>query len=211
MNDAVVVDQMRAFQGTFDFLNERFFDGKLPNVMLNFCRSIKKCYGFFTIDKRWSQRDNPEASTYEISLNPRTMRLLDAEHIVSTTLHEMVHLWQAEYGKPSRAGYHNREWADEMERVGLMPSNTGQPGGKRTGQKVTHYPIPNGPFAQAFAAMPKELLIPWLCREVEGNGGAKRNANKVKYTCPSCGSNVWGKAGLLIVCGECEEMYIQNQ
>jgi hypothetical protein len=30
---------------------------------------------------------------------------------------------------PSRNGYH-REWAELMERVGLVPSDTGAPGGK---------------------------------------------------------------------------------
>jgi hypothetical protein len=39
-----------------------------------------------------------------------------------------------------------------MERVGLMPSSTGEPGGKRTGQKVSHYILADGPFARAFAA-----------------------------------------------------------
>ena len=40
----------------------------------------------------------------------------------------MTHLEQAHFGKPSRNGYHNKEWADLMERVGLMPSDTGAPG-----------------------------------------------------------------------------------
>ena len=31
--------------------------------------------------------------------------------------------------------------------------------------------------------------------------------NKVKYTCGSCGSNVWGKPNLSILCKPCGEAY----
>ena len=34
-----------------------------------------------------------------------------------------------------------------MQEIGLMPSNTGQPGGGKTGQQMTHYVIEDGPFA----------------------------------------------------------------
>ena len=38
------------------------------------------------------------------------------------------------------------EWAKKMEAIGLMPSKTGLPGGEKTGQKMTHYIIPDGLF-----------------------------------------------------------------
>jgi hypothetical protein len=37
-----------------------------------------------------------------------------------------------------------------MERIGLMPSATGAPGGRRTGQRMTHYIIRGGLFDRAF-------------------------------------------------------------
>jgi len=57
----------------------------------------------------------------------------------------MCHLEQHHFGKPSGA-YHNKEWAKMMHAVGLMPSNTGKPGGKQTGQTVSHYIVTGGPF-----------------------------------------------------------------
>jgi hypothetical protein len=45
--------------------------------------------------------------------------------ILSTLVHEMVHVWQETYGNPSRRGYHNRQWAEKMREVGLQPSSTG--------------------------------------------------------------------------------------
>ena len=32
----------------------------------------------------------------------------------------MCHQWQQHFGKPSRNGYHNKQWADKMESVGLI-------------------------------------------------------------------------------------------
>jgi hypothetical protein len=63
-------------------------------------------------------------------------------------VHEMVHHWQAHRGDPRRGRYHNHEWADRMEARGLMPSHTGEPGGRRVGQRVTHYIIAGGRFEQ---------------------------------------------------------------
>jgi hypothetical protein len=56
-------------------------------------------------------------------------------------VHEMVHVWQHAFGKPSAGGYHNKQWAAKMKAVGLQPSSTGYVGGKETGQRVTHYVI----------------------------------------------------------------------
>jgi hypothetical protein len=100
----------------------------------------------------------------------------------------------------------------QMEKVGLMPSSTGEPGGKRVGPRMTHYIIENGAFAKAFAAMPATFLLPWRSGIPElAKGGAvapkKKDPSKVKYTCEGCGTNVWGKIGLRIQCSICEEEF----
>ena len=117
----------------------------------------------------------------------------------------MIHAWQQEYGAPSRRGYHNREWADKMEAVGLMPSDTAAPGGARVGQSVSHYIIEGGPFARAFERMPAECLLPWQSWEPTKGKRPGTPISKLKYTCPSCAVNVWGKPGLNIRCGDCDE------
>ena len=43
-----------------------------------------------------------------------------------------------------------------------MPSNTGQPGGKRTGQQMTHYILEDGPFAEAPVRGPGWTVLGWL-------------------------------------------------
>jgi hypothetical protein len=58
----------------------------------------------------------------------------------------MVHCWQHCFGTPGRDYYHNREWADKMIIIGLMPSSTGEIGGRITGQVMGDYIIEGGKF-----------------------------------------------------------------
>ncbi len=52
-----------------------------------------------------------------------------------------------------------------MEAIGLMPSDTGKPGGKKTGEKMADYAIDGGPFMQATEALLKtDFRITWFDR-----------------------------------------------
>ena len=89
-----------------------------------------------------------------------------------------------------------------MKAIGLQPSNTGMVGGKETGQQMSHYIIPGGPFAKAFA---KLAATGWkLNLQSAHRPGAKGGTNsKTKFTCPACGQNAWGKPDLAIICKPC--------
>lgn len=195
--------QFAAFQALYDYFNAALFGGVLRPVLLNFSRHANS-YGFFAPD-RWD--DGAAVVTHEISLNPSHLKERDARAVVSTLVHEMAHCWQQDRGKPSRRGYHNEQWAAKMEEIGLVPSTTAAPGGERTGYRVSHYIDEGGAFARAFAAMPGEILLPWLCWEPTTAGGKKkpRPVSKLKYTCPGCAANAWGKPGLALMCGDCDE------
>jgi hypothetical protein len=136
--------------------------------------------------------------------------------MASTLVHEMVHLWQYEHGKPKRPGYHDEQWGRKMEELGIPPSSTGAPGGKRVGYKVSHYIVEGGPFARAFDAMPPEYLLPWTCGidedAIDGKGTAKRKRkeSKLKYSCSRCAMNVWGKPGLHLRCDDCSEVLVSG-
>ena len=47
-----------------------------------------------------------------------------AENRLAILAHEMTHLWQFHYGKPSRSGYHNKQQANIMGSMGSMPPDT---------------------------------------------------------------------------------------
>ena len=99
-------------------------------------------------------------------------------------------------------GYHNKEWAAKMESLGLQPSSTGAVGGKRTGQRVSHYIIPDGPFTKAFANL---AATGWKLnlQSAHRPGATKGPNSKTKFTCSSCGQNAWGKLDLAILCMNC--------
>lgn len=201
-DSAPTSSQFAAFQRMFDYFNVALFGGALPGVILNFSRAANTL-GFFAPD-RW-ERDGDKV-VHEISLNPAYLKHRDQRSVVSTLVHEMAHHWQQECGTPGRRGYHNEEWAAKMEKLGLMPSSTAAPGGSRVGYKVSHYIIEGGTFAVAYAKMPDEYLLPWLCWEGTAMRTKKpRQASKVKFSCEKCGCNAWGKPNLKLVCGDCDE------
>jgi hypothetical protein len=80
-------------------------------------------------------------------------------------VHEMAHLWQDHFGKPGRGRYHNQEWADKMEALGLIPSDTGQPGGHKTGDRMDHYVEAGGRFkAAAKSLFETDFRLTWYDR-----------------------------------------------
>ena len=92
------------------------------------------------------------ADLLRISYDPNIIVRADAPVRRRFSLaHEMAHVWQQTHGTPPRRCYHDRQWAAKMKEIGLQPSTTGEPGGKETGQSVTHYIIPGGPYATAAA------------------------------------------------------------
>lgn len=143
MNAPKPTMQMYTFvQDAYDFFNDRLFAGKLPPCLLTLQRE-KNTMGYFS-SNRW--QGGGKQVVHEIALNPAFFITHKPLELMQTLVHEMVHLWQHEFGKPSHRAYHNTEWADKMESIGLMPSDTGEPGGKRTGQRMSDYPIEGGAF-----------------------------------------------------------------
>jgi len=220
------------------YYNIKIFGKTLPECIVNLSRRPNS-YGFF-VPNLWGLTEEEESSdikkmVHEISLNPDYLMRPSIEWH-TTLVHEMVHLWLQEKGKPTRPAYHNREWADKMEHIGLMPTDTGEPGGKRTGQKVGHYIIPGGLFELAFIRLDpdelEELRLKYLPvasltankklktttteeeeedndeGEGEGEGREKKrkSGTRTKYSC-GCGNNIWGKSGLFIRCLDCDEDY----
>jgi predicted SprT family Zn-dependent metalloprotease len=204
-------EQWDALLAQFHYFNEVLFDGTLPEVMLNMSRHARS-NGFFAPDRwrRGAGATGPEGkdeSTHEISLNPDQLGR-EPRAVAGTLVHEMCHLWQAVHGKQASRGYHDKEWGTKMEMVGLMPSSTAAPGGKRTGKRVSHYVIEGGPFALAWKNMPESMQLPWrsgmsIAAEAGVEQKKQKDPSKLKYTCSGCKTNVWGKRGLSISCVDC--------
>jgi len=203
--------QYATLQNAYDHFNDALWHGKLPPCLITLQRQAH-ARGYFRGDGFVARKGG--AKTDEIALNPDAFAMRTDRDILSTLAHEMVHLWHHHNGDPGRRGYHNKEWAAEMERVGLMPTDTGMPGGKRVGQRVTHYIIEDGPFDLAATLfLANHTAIEWASawggadENGKGKGKGKKSKaakasakSKTKFTCPACGQNAWAKPGAMIAC-----------
>ena len=201
------------FQRAYDHFNQALFGGSLPTCLITLHRESQRTRGYFA-HNRFVRLSDGRTATDEIAMNPMHFSTRSVVEVLSTLAHEMAHLWQAHSGKPSRIAYHNKEWASKMKAIGLQPSATGEPGGKETGQKMTHYIIDGGPFAVAAAELMKSgFMLSWADAATVADEKKKpaKSGNRIKYTCPSCAANAWGKQGLKLICGECAQLMLGDE
>lgn len=216
-------------QQAYEHFNVALFYGKLPDCLITLQRE-RRTYGYFS-SARFVHHSGEQ--TDEIAMNPGYFGIRTVRQTLSTLAHEMAHAWQFHFGTPGRRGYHNKEWAAHMESIGLMPSNSGEVGGKKTGEQMTHYIIDGGPFDLACAELlTREFRLSWLDRfpperprpalpsagagdDDEGDDDGQdlaglvelppetpvNKSNRVKYRCPTCNAQVWGKPNLAVLCG----------
>lgn len=200
---SITHDNYKTLDQAYGFFNVFLFNKELPDCLITLQRSANSkgyyCHGRFASRADKSQVD-------EIAMNPDTFENRSDVDILSTLAHEMCHLWQQHLGpKPPKGRYHDKIWGTQMIAIGLIPSNTGEPGGKRTGQSMTHYIQPGGKFetiCQNFLGKKSAMLFN---SAPLSTAAAKSNNSKIKYTCPTCDANAWGKPALNILCGDCEE------
>jgi hypothetical protein len=165
-------EQSWSLQRAYDFLNDELFEGKLPPVMLTLSRNNNIIGGYYTPERWFNEEGN---AVGEIAINANCLKSTGAVRAMVVLCHEMVHLWQHSAGKPSRAGYHNQEWADMCKSVGLQPFTIDD---KETGQAVDTRLIPGGKAEKAIADMPEDYTLPWMTQpmknpfpEGDGEGG----------------------------------------
>lgn len=205
----------KALHGAFDFFNDNLFGGILDRnkVILN-CSRMSRALGFhanptigwapveregFYPAEEDSDKKNNKA---EISLNPSYMMGRSINEIYSTFVHEMCHFQQYFYGdKYPKRGYHNKEWATMMERVGLAPYNVSDPS-KRTGMRCSHKIVPGGVFELAMEKMPEEFKFPFRGLPM---GGSKGKTGYHKWICSTCKQVARAKGNAKLACIPCSE------
>jgi len=154
-------DTYNAILHAYDFFNQALFENKLPKVIITYSRQ-RRIMGYASIG-RWvnSKQDYVD----ELSVNPEYFAKYPLIEICQTLCHEMVHIWQAHFGKPSRRGYHNVQWSKKMESLGLIPSSTGTPGGSKTGEVMLDYALIDGHFMKHCQELiANGFMLPWVDR-----------------------------------------------
>ncbi len=210
----------------FDYFNQRLFHGILQHCIITMPWGRKRFRGFFC-GKSWSKVNQAETCD-EIAINPLYFQGSSTEQVLSTLVHEMVHLQQHQFGKPGKGAYHNKEWGRLMRQVGLIPSSTARPGGDEIGRAVSHYIEEDGVFQRVCQELlGSGFVIPWHMITASGandddedndhegsdddhNTARKKRASKTKYSCPECRLNAWAKPDTPLLCGRCRHELIPN-
>jgi hypothetical protein len=209
------------WQRAFDRFNTEFFEGALSRCLITFNQSTD-AMGYFCPN---SIRNDQGETAHEIAINLNWVATLGVVEGLSTMAHEMTHLWCHLCGERNRKGglgahgYHDLPWSKRMEAIGLMPSHTGKPGGKRTGYQMSEYVIPGGPFD----IVTRELLLAgetvrWLgahplklqpinvsapAPHPRPVAPARKRKGKTGFACPTCPTKVWGMASVRVACINC--------
>jgi len=210
------------WQQAYDHFNIELWDNRLPDAIITRTRK-KNVLGFFSPDR--FQHINGRVVA-EISMNSRYLAVHDDRQSLSTLVHEMAHVWRHYLGPLNRKGervtngYHDLKWAAEMERIGLIPSDTGAPDGNKTGYRMSHYIDKDGVFDLSCSLLLKSgFQIKWADRIVRSklpdcdpsdpdNNSSKKD--RIKFTCPSCSLNAWAKPSAKIACGTCSLIMSPN-
>jgi len=187
-------------QFAYDFFNRELFESKLPGCLITLQRDPRSV-GYFS-SNRFRHRDQ-NSVTDEIAMNPAYFYDHSVFRTLSTLVHEMVHLQQYHFGRPSRGSYHNKKWAEMMEAVGLIASTTGEPGGNKVGQRVSHYIEDSGRFDKACQKLLSQgFTIRW--GDPYKSAKRRRRQTRKKYICPECKLNAWAKDNAVLMCGSCQ-------
>ena len=213
--------QYLRLQSAFDMINRELFKSTLPSIMLTLQRKAN-CGGYFHEGRFEICADSGKKirrTAHEIALNPEHFRTKGHEGVFATLAHEMVHLWQCEFGEDRpRSGYHNKEWGRTMISIGLMPvcSDSSRRGTKRvrdgvpTGQSMTHEVV-DGPLRTLASKFLKSRGPIIIVDQGEKAEPRQSNSNKVKQTC-QCGKSIaWAKASSNLLCGHCGTRLVPNR
>ena len=207
-------------EASYKYFNEHLFDNALPPVVILLQR--EKGAGGYAWRDRWHGRANKDR-VHELAINPDSLSRHELPQLLSIVVHEMCHIQEFGQGHVHKRNYHTKAWGQLMEAVGLVPSATGEVGGKRTGHRMSHYVPKVGVFltaCEAFMAanpLTVHLISPGANELSAADGGAdtdgetgkddgdtSKAGKREKYTCPECDMNVRGKFGIRVACIECE-------
>lgn len=190
----------------FNMLNEAYFDGTLPKVVIT-VQSTPKAYGHFTTYDAWHcQSDGYK----EINIGAGTLDR-PIENVTATLLHEMVHEYCLLNGikDTSRGGaYHNKRFRQEAEKRALHIDYDSRIGWSVTSptEELIDFCIDHSLEDIQIA---RDDLI---SRTTIGGGTGATDRTRRTYTgrstshrhiCPRCGNIARTGRAIKLICGEC--------
>lgn len=213
----------------FRLLNNYFYDGKLPEVVISLKKTVG-AYGHFTCGKVWQVGDERR---YEINISSATLNR-PIEQTCSTLLHEMAHLACAvgygnsikdESGNPlpikdtsgSGGTYHNKRFKAMAEAHGLEIEKH-----PKYGWTITTPNLELLDFIELQGWQDLQMVeginlfdilgtLPKGGNPAGAEGKAKKPSSTRKYICPKCGNSCRATKAINLICGDCMETMVVTE
>ena len=199
----LISEVTRFLENAYGVLNEHYFEGILPPVVIT-VQSSPKAYGHYTTWDAWHQ---DEKGFREINLSAESLNR-PIENTIATLIHEMVHHYCAMTGikEVSRGGtYHNKRFKAEAEKRGLVIGYDSRIGHSPTSPSDSLIAFIEG---QGWTGIDLSRTGYETGSGGNSNGGAdggagKKKSNVRKYQCPTCGCSVRATKEVNIGCLDC--------
>jgi hypothetical protein len=188
-------------QTAYDYFNQELFQNELPPQSLITLNRKTKTFGYYCKNK-FTNSENENIC--EIALNPDYFDR-PIKEILSTLVHEQVHLLCECRGYVSRKGHHSKQWCEIMrQQCGLQAVSCKNGEDCDTGgAKMTHRIIEGDLFDTVCDKLLEEVTFD-LTNIVEIKEKKEKKINKVHYVCiENSDHEVTGKPGMKVICGEC--------
>jgi hypothetical protein len=197
----------------FKLINTEYFDDELemPTITI---QSTVGAYGHVTTSKVW--KNDKGAASYELNIGADYLDR-PIENIVATLIHEGCHLFamQNDIKDTSNRGiYHNKNFKKLAEERGLQIDRHEKYGWTITTptEETIDFCISND-LQEIRCTRNTAFSFTGIGTGKAGNGSPikppKKKTSSIKWICPSCGAIVRSTKVLNLVCGDCEETFIQ--
>ena len=198
----------------FKLIKSEYFDNELemPTITI---QSTVGAYGHVTTSKVWKTESGK--ASYELNIGADYLDR-PIENIVATLIHEGCHLYAMQNGikdTSNRGVYHNKRFKALAEDRGLIIEKHSRYGWTITtpSEATINFCIDND-LQEVLITRHTGITFTGVGTGKNGNGTpvkptAPKKGNSIKWICPCCGAIVRSTKILNIVCGDCNEKFIQ--
>lgn len=202
-----ISDVTFTLESVFHLVNDRFYDGSLEVPVITVSpNSRQDNFGWFTLGKVWKCDDGTEQ--FEINICAEYLNR-PLEDVVSTLLHEIVHLYCHTNGiKDTSRGatYHNRRFKEQAELHGLTVECDAKYGWTITSLNEDGLSFVKELEIDGFKLHRDSSIVE---ETPKGGSGGKKSSSR-KYVCPQCGTSVRATKEVHVACGDCQVMMVEE-
>ena len=198
----------------FKLINSEYCDNELERPTITI-QSTVGAYGHVTTSKVWKTESGK--ASYELNIGADYLDR-PIENIVATLIHEGCHLYAMQNGikdTSNRGVYHNKRFKALAEDRGLIIEKHSRYGWTITtpSEATINFCIDND-LQEVLITRHTGITFTGVGTGKNGNGTpvkptAPKKGNSIKWICPCCGAIVRSTKILNIVCGDCNEKFIQ--